>query len=489
MNGTIRPYEGAEPYIFVSYSHKNSRRVTQIIEALNREGYRVWYDTGIHAGSRWTDEIAQHIDNCAVFLPLHSRWSVQSEFCTNEIGYARKMRKEIVPVYIEKVALTPGLELLLHGIQHISLYPKFDMEAFLARMELEPVFRPCHEPKQMESEPQTDGKQKRPLFILPVFLAILLAAIVFWPILNRSADTQNQILDPVWNLDENGTLTISKAKDSDGVMPDYPWDYYNDTSTAPWITYLDADQKILEIVIQDGITSIGSQAFQGCSDVVRISVPSSVTAIGSSAFSHCGELTEITIPDNVTAIEDFTFFGCTGLTEITIPDSVTSIGENSFYECAGLTEITIPDGVISIGGEAFDGCTGLTEITIPGKVTAIDDYTFARCTGLNKITIPDSVTSIGWFAFLECEGLTEITIPVSVTEIGEGAFSKCVGLTKITIPDSVKSIGWDAFLGCVGLTKITIPDGVTEIGNSTFYGCAGLIDITIPDSLVSICLW
>ena len=133
-----------------------------------------------------------------------------------------------------------------------------------------------------------------------------------------------------------------------------------------------------------------------------------MTSIGSDAFYGCTSLTSITIPDGVTSIDSRAFEGCTSLASITIPDSVTSIGSDTFSGCRSLTSITIPDGVTSIGNYAFYGCTGLTSITIPDSVTSIGHYAFYNCTGLTSIKIPRSVRQIESYAFADCSGLTSI---------------------------------------------------------------------------------
>ena len=244
--------------------------------------------------------------------------------------------------------------------------------------------------------------------------------------------------------------------------------------------------SLTSITIPDGVTSIGKSAFSYCSSLTSITISDSVTSIGDYAFRNCSRLTSITIPDSVTSIGNFAFSDCSSLTSITIPSSVTSIGNDAFSYCSSLTSITIPDSVTSIGAYAFQNCSSLTSITIPDSVTSIGDVTFSNCSSLTSITIPDSVTSIGNFAFQSCSSLTSITIPDSVTSIGNYAFRNCSSLTSITIPDSVTSIGNDAFTGCSSLTSITISDSVTSIGNDAFTGCSSLTSITIPDSVTSI---
>ncbi len=250
--------------------------------------------------------------------------------------------------------------------------------------------------------------------------------------------------------------------------------------------YVPKDTVIPGVIDGQLVTSIGDNAFKGCSDLRSITIPDGVTSIGDSAFEDCSSLTSITIPNNVTSIGDNAFKGCSDLRSITIPNNVTSIGDNAFKGCSDLRSITIPDGVTSIGIGAFEECRSLTSITIPDGVTSIDDYAFYWCNSLTSITIPDGVTSIGDFAFCWCSSLTSITIPDSVTSIAKWAFSDCFRLTSITIPDGVTSIGSCTFKECSSLTSITIPDGVTSIGMCTFNGCSSLTSIAIPDGVTSI---
>ena len=279
----------------------------------------------------------------------------------------------------------------------------------------------------------------------------------------------------IWKLYEDGTLNISGT----GAMKNYT-DYSSRQSPV-----FDND-TIKNVVIEDGVTSIGNSAFESCGGLTSVTIPDSVTSIGNFAFSGCEGLTNITIPNSVTCIGMKVFGGCSGLTSITIPNSVTSIDEGAFEFCSSLTSILLPDGITSIGVGAFVNCESLTDITIPDGVTNIGDWAFEECSNLTSITIPSSVTNIGIRAFDGCSNLTSITIPDGVTSIGDWAFYHCNSLTNITIPGSVTNIGHSTFFGCKNLTSITILDGVTSIGMSVFSSCESLTDIIIPNSVTSI---
>ena len=268
------------------------------------------------------------------------------------------------------------------------------------------------------------------------------------------------------------------------------------------------------------VTSIGSDAFYGCSGLTSVTIPNSVTTIGSGAFWGCTGLTSVTIPNSVTSIRGWAFYGCSGLTSVTIPISVTSIGSGAFSGCSGMTSVTIPNSVTSIGDRVFYGCSSLTAVTIPNSVTAIGYGAFDGCSGLTAVTIPNSVMEIGGRAFDGCSSLTgTLTIPSAVTSIGSDAFSGCSGLESIVvengnsiydsrgncnaiietatntlisgcmntvIPNSVTSIGGYAFKGCSGLMSVIIPNSVTKIGEWAFFDCSGLTSVTIPNSVTSI---
>ena len=187
----------------------------------------------------------------------------------------------------------------------------------------------------------------------------------------------------------------------------------------------------------------------GCMGTV---IPGTVISIAYSAFYGSG-LTSVDIPNSVTTIGKDAFFGCSGLTSVNIPNSVTIIGDAAFQSCSSLTSVDIPNSITAIGNGVFAWCYGLTSVNIPNSVTTIGSWAFGECGGLTSVNIPNSVTTIGSAAFSSCH-LTSVTIPNSVTTIGDAAFSYCTGLTDVTIPNSVTHIGDEAFNCCWALTDV-----------------------------------
>ncbi len=280
---------------------------------------------------------------------------------------------------------------------------------------------------------------------------------------------------------ENGVLKKYQGQGGDVVIPE--------GVTSIGDSAFAGCSSLTSIVIPKGVTSIGTGAFSSCSSLTSVVIPESVTSIGDWAFNCCKRLTSVVIPEGVTSIGDGAFWGCRSLTSVVIPESVTSIGDSAFAGCSSLTSIVIPEGVTYIGREAFRYCSSLTSVVIQEGVTSIGDSTFSNCESLTSVVIPESVKSIGAWAFQYCSSLTSVVIPKSVTSIGDGAFRGCINLTSVVIPESVTSIGDWAFVYCSSLASVVIPEGVTSIGGEAFARCKSLTRVVIPEGVTSIGIW
>ncbi|MBQ7188971.1 MAG: leucine-rich repeat protein [Kiritimatiellae bacterium] len=268
------------------------------------------------------------------------------------------------------------------------------------------------------------------------------------------------------------------------------------------------------VLIPDGVTTIGDNAFDGFSVLMSIIIPTSVTAIGNFAFNECIGLTEVIIPNSVVHIGEGAFSNCTGLKTIKLSTSLVKIEYCVFNECTGLTGVTIPNGVTSIGNAAFNGCRMLTDMTIPSSVRNLDAVAFARCTALTSINfegnapaatsstfekVSDDCTayvkrgSTGWgvaipgtwngirieyaasgeypidkikwnisadgvLTDIELNGVTDVVIPEGVTHIFPYVFEG-LGITSVRFPSTLVTIGHYAFYECTSLTNVMFSSG------------------------------
>jgi len=343
--------------------------------------------------------------------------------------------------------------------------------------------------------------------------------------------------DVTWvlkNISHNYTLTISGT----GAMADY-----NGLSERPWDSYA---KGIETIVIEDGVTSIGSSAFYDCASLTAVTIPAGVTTIGKYAFENCSGLTTITIPASVTSIGYGVFASCNqletmmveagnkvydsrnscnaiiekesntliaGCNNTIIPDDVTNIGNNAFEGCDGLTTVTIPAGVTYIGKDAFYNCTAVTDVYCnadPTKLTwdegECDDF---KEDGSTIIHVADADP---WNAKFGCvvNGIFRDSSPIKTVDWEYNSTTKTLTFSgtglipsyydpsarpwndyveeveNIVIEEGVKGIGSSAFKGCENLTTVTIPASVMNIGKGAFDNCSGLTTITFPASMRTI---
>ncbi len=255
-----------------------------------------------------------------------------------------------------------------------------------------------------------------------------------------------------WKIYSSGLMLIEGS----GEMTSYPWSSYRN--------------KITKVRMADEITSITSNAFYNCTNLVDVKLPSGLVSIDSYAFERCLNLKSIELPAGVTSIGYGAFSRCSSLSAINLPSSVTSIGETAFGDCTSLTAINVDseNTAYSSNNGVLYNKEGTVLVQCPGALTTVEILTTTK--------------EIGSYAFSDGK-ITAVTLPELVTNIDSNAFAYCSDLTSVVLSDNLTTIGDDAFRDCEALTKITIPESVTDIGERAFYSCGKLDDFNIPSSI------
>ena len=342
-----------------------------------------------------------------------------------------------------------------------------------------------------------------------------------------------------WELSCDSVLYIKGT----GAMENY-----GGNKTPSWI-WNEIWTKTREVVIEEGVTTIGNYAFNipsyyGVSQITSVVLPIGLKTIGHRAFYDCVNLKSINIPDGITRIEYSTFYNCANLETINIPDGVTTIVDGAFEDCKKLKNVSFPNSVTIIGGGVFKGCSSITQVFIPSSVLEMDYYPFPDCSNLLSIdvadenprysskdgilfdkmqetliqypggkggtyTVPsgvfyismcafqgcrnlesiiihDAISTIPYYAFSGCASLKSFVIPHGIPSIEQGAFSECASLESISISGSVSSIGVYAFMNCTNLQSVVIPNTVQTIANHAFSGCISLTSVTIGKGIQTI---
>ena len=328
-----------------------------------------------------------------------------------------------------------------------------------------------------------------------------------------------------WKIEVSagGRLTRLRISGS-GKIPNYSY-----SSSVPWanIDGYDYRSAITSIVVEEGITDIGTNVFANCSNVTEATLNNN-GKIGYSAFKDCSSLLRVNIGGGVNdfvysyqqspygTINAYPFEGCSKLAIINVTDlaSYCPISNlkyltDSVYGTASVktlmvngtthsstSELVIPEGVDSISQAAFRYFSNVTKIKFPSSLKTIVYDNFYGHTYLTEITVPSTVSSVGKRAFSGCTALKTATLNNNGS-VGEFAFASCTALQTVTLNNKGK-IGYSAFKDCSALTRVNIGGGVNDfvysyqqspygtINAYPFEGCSKLAIINVTD-LASYC--
>ena len=308
----------------------------------------------------------------------------------------------------------------------------------------------------------------------------------------------------IWDFDpEKGTLTIDPGQ-GDGEMKiplvKSPWDALED--------------QIEHLVIGEGVTTVGKEAFSGYGDkygsLEDVSFPSTLKSIGEEAFERCPALKVVTFPASLESIDTEAFFLCTGLESVTFAGA-TAVGKDAFEYCDALAEVTVAPGMTQFGEDAFFNTPWVRSLAAENKGAAVVNNVLIGAYGAwdkkkgdGILIIPDGVTKIAPAALRGTtlggqtsseEGtqvdwyLEEVVIPDSVTEIGNEAFYMCPQLERVTIGNGVTAIPEACFQECGELRTVDFGQNVTTIGDYAFDNCWLPGDLVIPETVTTIGKW
>ena len=285
--------------------------------------------------------------------------------------------------------------------------------------------------------------------------------------------------------------------------------------------YFEYQNNIQYVMVESGVTYVGSRAFAGMTSLLTANLDSSITSMGTYVFDNCTTLQYLQLPQHMTSIPEGTFYSCNALQGIEIPASITSIGGVAFYECSQLQALvcyaTTPP---TLDANVFDGVPNSIPLYVPAESLSAyrSDQGWSYFTDIQAIPGETSYEDqsgmcgdkVSWelkgrtmtisggdamwdyspespSAYSEfMERIDTVIIESGVTKVGDYAFSNFSSLTFVALPTGLKTIGGMAFLNCTALTYVEFPQDLTNIGDQAFRGCENLVVQPLPETLFSI---
>lgn len=455
-------YSGDKPYIFISYAHKDANRIYPVIQALQNNGLRVWYDEGLEVGSHWSETIATHMDKSQCVLCFLTKNFFESENCKDEMHFAKERGKGPLIVYLDPVKLSVEMQMSFGRLHALSMENLSGMDNLIQAICRSDMLAVCKEGSvsMPKIQPKVSNESvnaffdlvKRLLEIKAVRMALIALAVLM--VVSSCFGPGNSESDPGENMGNNpsqGQITETEEPTAESTTEptEEEVELLGSGECGTNITWTLTPEGVLTL---SGTGKTDSTPYYNmwseyASYIKELVVEEGITAIGESLFYELPVLNKITLPNSFLELGDKAFFGCVSLKEIELPSSLVSLGDYVFSECANLTSIRIPGSVSTVGNHCFSGCTNLSEVIMEEGVLYIGSGAFEKCYKLSSVQIPEGLIEIGYYAFDGCSGLTEIYIPRSVMTVGGYAFKDCSRLTSVTINKNCEYdfIGGDGF--------------------------------------------
>ena len=528
MNDVL-PKSYHEDYYFLSYSHKDYKKVLPDILRMEEQGLHFWYDISMPLGRNWEDIAKTYISKfqCKGVIFYLSENSITSSSCNTEIQYVYE-----------------------HGINYFSINLPIEGETKCGNEMLKMVIKT---PKADEIDKKKSLKWFKDCFNEKVLYVSYDTAVKKKVEMIKQNIAEKELFEfrlvskngkgsPLVELTACGDNAITKVTIPSKVIIDKISN--KDEFGKEVLEHLDLHvaiiggasfanfSKLEMIELPSNLVEIDDLAFLNCTSLkyVNWGSLSLLKRIGDKAFSNCISLVNLDLQQikNKLLIDKYAFANCDSLEYARI-DCVNQKGslimDGVFFNCAKLRKVRLEHNIILRGSRIFEKCFSLKTITIPNSVRSLESGVFRDCVSLSNIEIPDSVTSFGDDVFYGCTKLTNITIPASLTRIGYHVFDKCYHLVEVCNKSKLSIAQGSADNGCVakyalavygdqserklvtdengyqifevGKEKIlvgyvgkkkniSIPEGITKINNFAFSGYKQIKKVVIPDSVTSI---
>ncbi len=215
-----------------------------------------------------------------------------------------------------------------------------------------------------------------------------------------------------------------------------------------------------KVKIPSGVTKIGKAAFAKAS-VHEIILPEGLSEIGEQAFDSCENLRYVHFPESLTQIAEGAFCRCRSLRDVRLFEGLQALGRYAFFKCKDLNRIELPDTLSEIGDEAFGYCTNLREIALPKRLATIGHYILGGCDSLESITYPIDIRLVKE-NFFTVKKPIRVIIPEGVTKIEFGILQANENIREVLLPKSLEYIENHAFSDCPALRSISFPNGISE---------------------------